>query len=381
MLNLILFGIITIPWVIFPIIGIYDQFRYPKELFFNLLCLAVIAYSFCTGLRRVYINKWLSALTAWVLISIFINLYIPFAINIEQGILSINMATLFSSINFILGLWFAFIILSSLKIEDYLVIAKYICLSAVLVSIIGIFQLFGFDIFGSLGKYNMDRRICALLDNPNLLGNYLSLSLPFFICFKQKKYIIGFILVFIAIILARSSLSLICSVMGLLVFLNVTLRNKRIHIGSIILLSIFSLFVLYYWKSIILDFSGRLDIWKQALDNIKNNPIFGHGLGIFKIWGVKINGTLCITAHNDWIERVCELGLLSIALGLGLIFNSLKNFNYKIDNKIGIAYLSSFICFLIMMCGSFPMEYAPLYFMGIISFCAVETFKKGEENG
>ena len=135
MTNILIAGILIIPWVILPLNGIADQWRFPKEIAYNILCFVLITYSFYKGLKLNYLNKYLAILIGWIFFTIFMNLYLPFAVSIEQKQLYINAWTLFPSLNVILTIWVSYTALSYFKEEDFKRFAKAFCISSMLMSV------------------------------------------------------------------------------------------------------------------------------------------------------------------------------------------------------------------------------------------------------
>ena len=365
--------LLVIPWVIIPLPGIADPFRIPKSVFFDLICLGMIYLSLARGFFFNYKNKYLSWFTLWVFITIFINWFLPFSLTFNNR-QTLNFWAIEPIIHFILALWLSYIALCVFDKEDFLRIAKTLCISASLVSVFCIMQKVGLDPFGKVATYNHDRHISAFLDNPNLVGNYLVLCFPFFFLFKEKKYWVGLGLTAITIFLAHSYTSIVALFVGILVFMFLSFRNKK----TVILLSILAVVSgIFLFSNLIIPrfnigFSDRFLCWQETLKHIKENPLFGQGMGIFNTFNVTIKNSKWFQVHNDWLERVLELGVLGVFLMSLVIINSLRNFTYKIDNKLGFVYLSSFIIFLVLMLGSFPMEIAPLALLGLIDWWGVE---------
>lgn len=349
-----------------------DPFRLPKATFFDLTCMGIICFSLFTGLRRRYFNKYLSWFVSWIFFTIFLGFYLPFTLSFNNKQV-INLFILEPMLHFIFGLWASYIILSYFEKEDYIKLTKIICISSLLISSIGILQVLGLDIFGKMARYNHPYRICGFLDNPNIVGNYLCLTLPFFLLKENKKYIIGFILAIIGILLTKSELSIVGAIGGLIVYLMFISRRKITYF----IISIFTLFSIgwtFVNQKLIAGFmSQRLPLWKMAWVKFKDNPIFGQGLGIFKTWELTPNATKGLVAHNDWFEIMIMLGVVGLVLLLALIINSIRKFNYKLDNMVGFSYFASFLTFLFIMLGSFPLELAPLALFGLLNFWAVET--------
>ena len=364
---------LILPWVIIPNDQIADPFRLPKSTFFDLICMGMICFSLAGGLRKRYFNKYLSWFSIWVFFTIFLNFYLPYTMTFNNRS-AINLTTLMPTLHFIFGLWASYIALSYFEIDDFFKISKVICISSILISSVAILQKLGLDIFGQIAKYsNPYNKFSAFLDNPNIVGNYLCLTIPFFLLKENKKYIAGLVLAIIGLIISLSELSILCAVAGLLTYLLFINRKKITYIAV-------SLFVLsgigLVWKnqSILLGFMNtRLALWRLAWVEFKDNPIFGQGLGIFKSWELYPNMAKSLVAHNDWFEITIMLGVVGLVLLLMVIINSIRKFNYKIDNRIGFAYFTSFISFLLLMVGSFPLEIAPLALFGLVNIWGVET--------
>ena len=368
---------LIIPWVAIP--NNADCMRLPKETFFDLTCLGMICLALFYGLRFFYRNKYLSWLTAWVFFSITLNWFLPMTIFRENQ--PFNIGTLPATMHFILGLGLSFVALSYFDKEDYAKIAKAVCFSAVIITCFGMMQVLGFDPFGRIAKWkdvNFELRIpefVAMMDNRNNIGNYLCLSLPFFLFFKEKKYKICFVLVFMGVLLSKSILAAVASVVGVSIYLLLNYRNIKMQVAILsgsILTAILVFFQPHVRDVLLSGFSGRIECWKRILIHIKDNPLFGQGLGIVKFWNIKIDTSRWLNCHNDYLEIICMIGILGLFLLLLVIINSLRNFNYKPDNKIGFCYLASFVSFLVLMTGSFPVEIAPTALFGLLTWWGVE---------
>lgn len=374
MTNFLYWCILIIPWVILPMNKIADPFRLPKAMFFDLMCLAIITISFIKGTRFYYKNKYLGFFLIWVFITFFFNWFLPYSVTQNNRQL-INIFTLEPMLHLILAVIASFLVMSTLDKEDFKKLTKAFCISATLVTAWGIMQLIGFDPFGKIAYYNHSNKFSACLDNPNIMGNYLCLAFPFFFALKEPKYKLMGLLVFAGIILSKSVLSIgVAFASIILIFLFMQRKNKLLWILMIFLVILMAVFVLQNINLLKISsgFSGRIDVWKQALIHFKENPLFGQGLGSFKTFELKTVGTLVRELHNDWFERGIELGIIGLSLMILVVINSLRNFNYRQSDNIGKAYLISFISFLLLMLGSFPMEIAPVALTGLISFCAVE---------
>lgn len=377
MINILITEILILPWVFLPIKGI-DCMRLPKAVIFDLFFFAIISLGIIKGMTFSYKNKYLGLLAAWIFVTIGFNWYYPLLMGI-----GFNSTTIESSIHFLLSLVASIFVMSTLQKDDYIILARMICYSSMAVSIFSLFQACGFDPLKDIATYKVveHNHLCALIDHPDTLANFLALTFPFFLFFKENKFKIGMALVLIVIFLTHSTLSMGATVLSTIVFLFLKYRKPIQTKMILILFVLFGVFCLVTpsFNKFNHNFTGRLEVWKMSIPFIKNNPIFGSGLGVFKAFGIKTGfntmnegGNLWMFAHNDYIEMVCSIGFLGLFLFILVVIHSLRNFNYKPDNFIGFSYISSFICFLLLMIGSFPMEIAPISLLGLISWWGTE---------
>ena len=84
----------------------------------------------------------------------------------------------------------------------------------------------------------------------------------------------------------------------------------------------------------------RLRYYFHSLDQIKNNPILGVGMGNWKIKSVeydkeKINGYIVpYHTHNDFLEFGAELGIIGFFLYLGIFLYMIKEVLIKLKEEI-----------------------------------------------
>ncbi len=371
MVNIIVIAILIIPWLIIPFNGIPEPTRLIKATFFDFTMMGIIVTALLHGLKFEYRNKYLAWLSGWIFFTIACNWYYP----LVRGI-GFNAGTIDSCIHSILSIIATILVCSNFERSDFIRCAKAICISATLVSIFCIFQSIGLDPMKHLATYNPkeSRHIAALLDHPDMVGNYLCIALPLFIYFGKPKYLISLGLCLIVLVLTKSSLSIVASVIGLSAYLIFKYSNKRIILFSIagfLLLFIGFCFMNKNFNKISNGFTGRIGAWEEIVKR-QDNPLFGQGLGIVKSLNVQFTNNFWMFAHNDYLETYCSLGALGLFLLFLVIIHAFKKFNYKEDNQIGFAYYGCFIAFLITMCGSFPMEMPPLALNGLIAYWAMQ---------
>lgn len=369
MINVIIITIFILPWLIIPSSTIPDPTRMIKAFTFDFAMMIIIAMTIINGLKFEYKNKYLG----WIALAIFFgfgfNWYYPLIMGFGY-----NAGTIEPHIHFLLALVATFCICSNIERNDFVRISKAVVCSATLVASFALLQVVGLDPMKKIATYNKTelRHACALLDHPNVLGNYLALSIPFFMYLFKPKYIVPLLIVVLALFFAHSSLSILAAVIAALTFLILRYRNSKIWkiVLGVVLVGLIVLCFNPKFNKTGDGFTGRIPAWGMILDRA-DNPIFGQGLGIVKSYGVMFGNNHWMFAHNDYIEMYCAGGVVLLVLFLLLVINCFRKFNYREDNVLGFSYLASFVAFLILMFGSFPMEIAPLALGGLISFWGV----------
>lgn len=378
------------PWVFYGQKHLNEQFRVPQGIFLDLTFMGIITLGLNNFSRNKYKNFYLSLFIGYLFFKIFINMLLP--------IFMFKPAPLYMlipSFHVFLGVSATYIAIRYFRKEDYIRFAKALCYSSVGISIFALLQYFGLSPFSASFPglfvqeevYRCGNRMSACLDNPNLVGMYLVLTSPFFLYFRKPLYIAGYVLVVITTILTNSHFAWFCLLFSLFVYLIIEFRKvNRIIISIIGIVSIFSLLIwklnlIGSWLKLGTFISYRLDCWPKAIDVLKQNPLFGLGLGYFKTLGVAtqnaVGRSVWLEVHNDYLQYAVEIGLLGLGLFLLVVINAI--IKHKFYEKINNAYLVMFITFLIFMIGSFPVEVPTIAFLGLLGFWAIE--QKGEENG
>lgn len=373
MVNLLIVAIFILPWLVIPNNNLPDPTRLIKSTFFDLTLMGVIFLAISQGVKFQYKNKYLG----WVALAVFFgfgcNWYYPLLMGYGY-----NAGTIEANLHFLLALIATFCVCSTLERNDFVRLSKAIVCSATLVASFALLQVIGLDPMKHLATYSSkeSRHVCALLDHPDVLGNYLALAVPFVLYLFRPKYIVPFGIIASVLFFTHSSISMVAALVSVLIFLGLRFRNSKIFrfvwIG--LALGFVSLCFNPHFNKLNGGFTGRLEAW-QTIFNRSNNPIFGQGLAIVKSYNVKFWDNYWNFAHNDYLEIYCSGGIILIILFILLVIHSIRNFDYKEDNVLGFAYLGSFVAFLILMFGSFPMEIAPLALGGLVSWWGLEKLR------
>lgn len=369
MINLIIWAILVIPFAILPFKGIPEPTRLIKETLFDFTMMGIIVFSIKNGLRFEYKNKYLSWIALWGFFQFGFNWYYP----LLRGY-GYNAGTISESLHFLLAVIATLLFCSYVEKNGFIRIAKAIVFSSVVIAFFGILQGIGLDPMRHISTYVVkeSRHIAATLDNPDLFGNYIAVCIPFCLYLRGIKYKICLGILIIALLLAKSSISIVAAVFGCAVFLLLTYRNIKIFYGTIIAIIGFISFCFMNsaFNKFSNGFTGRIFAWKEFISK-DVNPLFGNGFGIPKSYGVKLGDNYWTTPHNDYITIWLCLGFLGLFLYFLLAIDVLRKFNYNQANTLGFAYLSSLITFSILMLGSFPMESAPICLIGLVSFWGI----------
>lgn len=339
--------------------------------------MVIISLAIINGIKFEYKNKYLG----WIAIALFFGFVFNWHYPLIMGF-GYNAGTIEANLHFILSLFATFCVCSTVGRNDFVRIAKAITFSSILVAIYAFLQVIHLDPMKKLASYRYDehRHVCALLDHPDILGNYLAISFPFILYLFKPKYIIPFFIICVSLFFSGSTLSMGAAIVGLLVFYTLRYRSSKYHkiALAVVLIWLVGLCFLPRFNKLDGGFTGRAPAWKMLIERA-DNPIFGQGLGIVKGLNVrtgKDGSNVWTFAHNDYIEMYCAGGIILLFLFALLVIDALRKFNYKQDNVLGFAYLASFISFLIIMVGSFPMEIAPLALGGLISFWGVQKLSQ-----
>ena len=240
----------------------------------------------------------------------------------------------------------------------------------------------------------------GLFSNPNYLGSWLIIILPFSLatCFrkninKSSKVILYVFLISISssIILCGSRSALICMLISIPLFFG--LRSLFWLLPLIVIFSVlqFSILVpifgenfqeiikvltpsgiwsIFYDANYLLDIS-RIEIWKYALNLIKENPLFGSGASSFPTYIMSESGFWKGHSHNLPLELMASYGipaalfiLIPFTLLVGLSFRNilLKKHFFSYENIFDRSWIISIVLLSLMHLVDIQ------YFDGRISF-------------
>jgi len=244
-----------------------------------------------------------------------------------------------------------------------------VVLSTLILSLLGIYQYFFIKIPTAAAWVDVKSfpelatRVYATLENPNVLGEYLGLSIPllagFFFASARIRHKL-FLTVVVCILTLCLGLTFSRGAwlgLAVSVFIFALLKEPRLIVLIIVLAILSPMFLPQVVMNRIASIGSleessnayRITIWKAALRMIKDYWLTGVGLGLAAFSRVyrdyMIAGTLAIHAHNLYLEICIELGVIGIFSLFWMVF---RCFSEALSNVIIKNYKISYIAAGIM---------------------------------
>jgi O-antigen ligase/Tfp pilus assembly protein PilF len=312
------------------------------------------------------------------------------------------------------------------KKSDFYSFIHLFFIISLLVSVYTIIQYYGMDL------YLKDlHELTSTIGQKNWISNYLAMIFPvvfsYFLLEQTKKnkiiYFVLLAVLYTTLMICQSrgiwisiSLTLIFAIYMIIKFnfLKIFQENKK---WLLLLLITFLVITIIYSTDNPLNKSAitvpkraistfdeqdpsidtRLLIWKTTLEMIKDRPIFGLGIGTFKMnylsyqaeflknnpYYIKYSGK-ARDAHNDYLQVWAEIGIIGLGIFIGIIlmFYSLiidylkKNDNDK-EKIIVFGLILGITCFLIHSLFTFPLHVPALgvTFFALLGLTIIYTRK------
>jgi len=297
-----------------------------------------------------------------------------------------------------------------------------------LVSIYTIIQYYGFD------PYLSDlHSLTSTIGQKNWISNYLAMIFPtvfsYFLFEKSKK---NRIIYFFLLSILYSNL-MICQSRGIWISIILTIilaiyiiskfkfyqifkRNKKwlflLFITFLVITVIYSTDNPLNKSAITVperamstfdeqdpSINTRLLIWKTTLEMIKDRPIFGSGIGTFKMnylvyqaeflknnpYYIQYSGKTR-DAHNEYLQMWAEIGIIGLGIFIGVIlmfYGLIMDYLKKVDNNddkdktIVFGLVLGITCFLIHCLFTFPLHVPALgvTFFALLGLTIIYTRK------
>lgn len=205
--------------------------------------------------------------------------------------------------------------------------------------------------------------------NNNLAGTYILLTMPLCVAFMISTYqnhrwvpfglfcmILVTMLTYMHFATFRSGMVAIAMI-GIYCLGRYFPKPKCALIAALIIAFFMAGYI--YWAPKFFDPSGRLQMWRNTAEIIKQHPVIGVGVGNFKVSYDKYAELQRNTndAHNDYIQVFCELGgvgfYLALLVAIYAYFGAVKKRDlYSTALKMGLAAI------LMIAMVHFPMQKA-----------------------
>ena len=295
--------------------------------------------------RNLWIRFFGYYVAVWLIVS---KLFLMFSFS--QEFATIVIITMQESTYIMCGLIvIIFVTETDIKLENW------ICVSAIIQSLIAIPQHFGVFPFMELLSYaglnivNPVPGAIGTLENTGFLAAYIAISLPFFF---RRRWCWFVPVIVVQLIPLKASTAVIGAVIGVAVFWNAW--------WVIAVLSIVALGYVWYDNLFTTGLDNRFAFWKMCISNVKN-PWYGHGVGAQ--WGVRAY------LHNEYLQVFWEFGLIGLGLVVGYIATV-----YRRDRMLFAA-----LCIAIVNCvGNYPMHLPPSGYLIVVIIGLIERKKRKE---
>lgn len=281
-------------------------------------------------------------------------------------------------------------------------------ISSAVVSFYAIFQFFGLDFIVWEEPALETGRAMSTLGQPNFLGSFLLLTLPFSLClmagtknfYLKVAYILLFLVQFLALFFSGSRgawVGLLLASFFILLFFYYK-KNKKIFFSGILIIIIFFSFLSLGNNVISQRFqqsfntkqgsvSVRAYIWEASL-KVLDNRDWGYGLENQKeaLWEFyqpdwAINNKVNVVfdrAHNLLLDIVLTVGLFGLFFYLWLYYFvfklAIKNIRENKNVVISLAAFWALAAYLISLFFNFSVVVTNIYFWLIVSLLIVLNF-------
>ncbi len=206
-----------------------------------------------------------------------------------------------------------------------------IVLANIGITLFSFWQIIQFFILGQITVPLFQGRIVGTMGNPNFLGGFLAMTLPFVLMTKNvflNRKIVRISAVFlnlIVIMFTQSRGAIISFAVVMILFLLHRVKFRRP--GAIIYLIIVILLTLIATISVIKRDSiwdSRGMIWKEGVTAFSKRPITGYGQENFELIFPKERLIKVDSAHNIFIEILVSSGIIGLLLYMCIIFEGIR---------------------------------------------------------
>ena len=258
-----------------------------------------------------------------------------------------------------------------------------------------------YGILQYLGKFSSNHQAFAVtgsFDNPAGFISVLTLLFPIGIywCVKSKKQEQRFVyfslgLLLFSIILSGSRIGLLTAIISAILICNMEFqlvskirhsKSVNLYVVCVAIFCVFGSFALYKWKPD--SINGRFLVWKVSAKMIKDKPVLGFGHNGFQANYMNYQAQYFIqnphsrfkqladnVAHpfNEFIKITVNYGIIGVLL-YALFISFIIWRLHKLKHPQCSILLGGYISFFLLSCFSYPLQYAPVWFLlGYFTLC------------
>lgn len=326
-------GILALPFLYYP--SHFNPYEYPKFIVFIVLAQLSFAFFVFGKLQKGKISSAYDSLSKIVVLFVFITLLSNvFGLNPQYSFLGSvfryqGFITLISSV-------FVFFIIRNFAQQKELFefFSRAVTITTLLLAGIALWHAVQIYVLQNSTIPLYQGRIIATLGNPNFLGGFMAMTLPFILLNKHPLVrVFGSIICLSVVGLSGSRSALLATGVVLILF---TIRYVFASISNIKRIAL-SLIACVWFAFVSLQVSATLPyfhrtsiwdtrelLWKEALSAILKRPLLGYGQESFELVFPKNIHIKVDNTHNIFLEIALSSGFLGLTLFMAILFLSLK---------------------------------------------------------
>lgn len=337
------FLLVIIPLIYIP--GIFNPYEFPKFIFF--VAIAVFLFFLRSSKVRLLDDRLSILALSFLLIAFLADL-----IGLDPKISLLGSQYRHQGfITLLSGVLLFFTVRSFMKeqgISMYQIFERGILLGTFIICLISFWQAFSFYVMSDWRVPLYQGRIVGTFGNPNFLGGYLAMTMPFLLWGKERLSI-KVILLFMSLLtvfLSGSRGAILAVGLILLIFVIPRLAKRRFleQVFACIMGIILIYMTLQFYQIGFLGLNrdsfwdNRGIIWSQGAKAILARPILGYGQENFELVFPKERNMKVDNAHNIFLETAVSSGILGLLLFLAIIVTAVWQAGFVLKISI-IAFL------------------------------------------
>lgn len=382
--NLVLIILYVTPFVFIPI-GLYNDYFYEPKLLFYQLIACVFLFTLLTH-RRVLVKKLRFDIIDKVVLIFLVSLIVSTIFALDPKLAILGSPRRVEGLNAMLTYMILFIMARHMApLKDRHI--KTILGLSIIIVLYGVLQTHGIDPFQRDFIRENWNRAFSTIGNPNFLGSFIVLLLPFatdyYMRFKDKWALLIYSVLFYGLLATLTRGAWIGGFLAILIYLIVLYFRKQLDYCRLLIFVGVNLLVVITFAGVSGDKfllrllsiqtdvsklienvaieevgSSRMFIWIRGVELFKMRPIFGYGLenignAFLKFYRQDILdyfNYLIVPdkAHNEYLHYALVGGLFTLVSYLSLITLIIKsNIKRTFKNSYGLPLMISIVGYLI----------------------------------